>query len=409
MGGKNRRGLGDAIDRRMRSAFVPARLSRMRDAMKRHVDRGYAPGLVTLVSRGTETHVDAFGTFAFGGGPPMREDTIFRLASMTKPVTAVATMILVEECRLRLDDPIDAWLPELANRSVLRAIDGPLGDTVPAARSITLRDLLGFRCGYGEVAFIAPSSPLQAALAAARLPLTVWPFADDADELMKRLGALPLACQPGERWLYHMPAEILGVLVARVTGQSLGAFMRERIFEPLGMRDTDFSVPEEKLARLPTCYVAELGTGKIVVRDEARGLFARPPAFEGGGGGLVSTASDLRAFGRALRGTSVLSRASIELMATDQVTAEQKKLSPFFPDFWDRCGWGLGLGVITQRREVGRNEGAFGWDGAFGTSFWIDPREDLIGVLMVQRSPDALTFANPLGADFWTSVYQALA
>ena len=377
--------------------------------MKRHVDRGYVPGVVTLVSRRAETHIDAFGTFAFGGGPVMREDTIFRLASMTKPVTAVATMTLVEECRLRLDDPVDAWLPELAHPRVLRAIDAQLDDTVPAARSITLRDLLTFRCGYGEPGFLAPRAPLQAALAAAQLPLVAWPFAGTADEFMKRLGALPLAFQPGERWLYHMPAEILGVLVARVSGQSLGAFMRERIFEPLGMKDTSFTVPEQNLARLPTCYVADLATGKIAVRDEARGFWARPPAFEGGGGGLVSTASDLAAFGRALRSTRLLSRASLELMTTDQVTPEQKAASTFFPNFWDRCGWGLGLGVITARRDVGRNVGSFGWDGAFGTSFWVDPKEELIGVLLVQRSPDALTFENPLTGDFWTSAYQALA
>ncbi|HSQ66520.1 MAG TPA: serine hydrolase domain-containing protein [Polyangiaceae bacterium] len=395
--------------------FSPSRLDRMHDAMRRHVDSGRVPGLVTLVSRRGEEHVDAIGTFGFESNVPMRHDTIFRLASMTKPITAVATMTLVEECRLRLDEPVDRWLPELADRKVLRTPESALDDTVPARRAITLRDLLTFRCGYGEVFFSAPTSPMQAALVEAGLPLAGWPFAGTPEDFMKRLGALPLVAQPGERWLYHMPAEILGVLIARVTGKPLGAFLRERIFEPLGMKDTDFYVPEGKLDRLPICYVPSFSTGELVVRDPARGgLFARPPAFEGGGGGLVSTVSDLSAFGRMLARKGrvgrdrILSRTSVEIMTTDHVTAEQKASSPFFPDFWDRCGWGLGLGVITRRLELGRGEGSFGWDGAFGTSFWVDPKEDLVGVLMIQRSPDTLTFANPVGADFWTGTYQSI-
>ena len=383
----------------MKPAFSP-RLSRLRDAMKRHVDSGHVEGVVTLVSRKNETHVEAVGAF--------REDTMFRLASMTKPITAAAAMMLVEECKLRLDDSIEDALPELANRRVLRAVDGPLDETVPAWRAITLRDLLTFRSGYGEVIFSAPLGPLAGAMAAAKLPLVGWPFQGTNDEFMKRVGALPLACQPGERWLYHMSAEILGVLVARVTGQSLGSFMRERIFDPLGMKDTAFHVPEEKLSRLPRCWVRDFATGNVIVRDEPRGLYARPPAFEGGGGGLVSTAADLCAFGRAMLSPRLLSRTTIDLMTTDAITEPQKTASPFFADFWDRCSWGLGLGVITHRREIGRNVGSFGWDGAFGTSFWIDPKEDLVGVLLVQRAPDALTFASPVSSDFWTSVYQSL-
>ena len=174
----------------------------------------------------------------------MRRDTIFRLASVTKPITAVAAMILVEECKLRLDDPVDDFLPELANRKVLRTIDSELDDTVPAKRPITVRDLLTFRSGYGEVAFLSPTCPLQRALIEARLPLSAWTFPGTPDEFMQCLGRLPLAHQPGERWLYHMSAEILGVLIARASGMSLSAFMRERIFEPLGMKDTGFTVPE---------------------------------------------------------------------------------------------------------------------------------------------------------------------
>src|SRR6185295_12142279 len=179
------------------NAFSKVRLERMHAAMRRYVDSGYTPGLVTLVRHRSREYVDAIGTMSFDGASPMRRDSIFRLASMTKPITAVGAMILVEQCKLRLDDPVDEFLPELKDRRVLRTIESPLDDTVPAKRPITLRDLLTFRSGYGEVAFTSPTCPLQRALAEARLPLSTWPVAGTADDFMKRLGALPLAHQPG--------------------------------------------------------------------------------------------------------------------------------------------------------------------------------------------------------------------
>jgi len=245
------------------------------------VDSGRLPGLVALISRRGAEHVDAIGTLAFDHAAPMRRDTIFRLASVTKPVTAVAAMILVEECKLRLDDPVDDFLPELANRKVLRTIDSELNDTVPAKRPLTTRDLLTFRSGYGEVAFLSPTCPLQRALIEARLPLSAWRFPGTPDEFMQCLGRLPLAHQPGEQWLYHMSAEILGVLIARVAGMPLSAFMRQRIFEPLGMKDTGFTVPEAHLGRVATCYKTGFSTGEITVLEEPRSdLLARPCAFE---------------------------------------------------------------------------------------------------------------------------------
>jgi CubicO group peptidase (beta-lactamase class C family) len=399
------------IDRRQ---FSPIRLDRMHEAMQRHIAPGKLPGLVTLVHHRDREHVDAIGTFAFDSKAPMRRDTIFRLASMTKPVTAVAAMILIEECKVRLDDPVDEWLPELKDRQVLRTIDSPLDDTVPAKRSITLRDLLTFRSGYGEVAFISPMCPLQMAMMEARLPLSTWPYAGTPEEFMKALGNLPLAYQPGEGWLYHMSAEILGVLIARASGQSLGGFLQERIFEPLGMKDTGFSVPEEKLDRLPTCYGTDFRTGELVVLDEARGGYAsRQLAFEGGGGGLVSTVDDLLVFGQMLLNEGlygrerILSRLSIELMTTDHITPEQKAASPFFEHYWEHHSWGLGLGLITGRGDLAGVPGRFGWDGAFATSWWVDPREDLIGIFMSQRRPDVLG-VPPVILDFWTSAYQLI-
>jgi CubicO group peptidase (beta-lactamase class C family) len=345
----------------------------------------------------------------------MQPDTIFRLASMTKPITAVATMMLVEECKLRLDDPVDAWLPELQDRKVLRSPASELDDTVPANRAITLRDLLTFRCGYGEPFFLAGRCPMTRAQAEARLPLAEWLFAGTADELMKRLGALPLLHQPGERWTYHMSAEILGVLIERVSGTSLETFFRERIFEPLGMKDTGFRLPVANLDRFAACYAGG-PSGETVVLDDARAeLFTRAPPFESGAGGLLSTARDLVAFGEMLlaggtyRRERILSRPAVELMTTDQLTPEQKAASPFFPNFWETRGWGLGLGLVNRRADLARQPGSFGWDGAFGTSFWIDPSERLIGILMTQRRPDWLRAMDvpAVVGDFWTAAYQA--
>ena len=387
----------------------------MHDVLLRHVKSGRLPGLVAAISRRGTEHVDTIGTLAFDRAAPMRRDTIFRLASVTKPITAVAAMILVEECRLRLDDPVDEFLPELANRKVLRTIDSELDDTVPARRPITVRDLLTFRSGYGEMGFLSPMCPLQRAMVEARLPLSAWMFPGTADEFMRCLGRLPLAHQPGERWLYHMSAEILGVLIARASGMPLSAFMRQRIFEPLGMNDTGFTVPAAKLDRVATCYKTDFASGEISILEEARPeLLTQPCVFESGGGDqFVSTADDLLAFGRMLlnqgaheRGR-ILSRLSVELMTTDQLTPAQKSASPFFESFWDSRGWGLGVSIVTRRDDVAAVPGRFGWDGAFSTSLYVDPREDLVGVLMAQCRPGALRLP-PVVLDFWTAAYQAI-
>lgn len=391
------------------------RLARLRDILLRHVDSGRLPGLVAVISRRGEEHGYAIGTLGFDRAAPMRHDTIFRLASVTKMITAVAAMILVEECRLRLDDPVDELLPELAHRKVLRTIDSELDDTVPAKRPITLRDLLTFRSGYGEVAFLSPTCPLQRALIEARLPLSAFHFPGTHDEFMRCLGRLPLAHQPGERWLYHMSAEILGVLIARASGKPLSACMRERIFEPLGMKDTGFTVPQAQLDRVATCYQTDFSSGKITVLEEARNeLLARPCVFESGAGDqLVSTADDLLAFGRMMlnRGACgserILSRPSVELMTTDQLTAGQKAASPFFENFWDSRGWGLGVSIVTRRDEVAGVPGRYGWDGAFSTSLYVDPHEDMVGVLLAQCRPGALRLP-PVVLDFWTAAYQAI-
>ncbi len=387
------------------------RLGRMHDLMAGHVKAGDMPGMVTLVSRRGEIHVDAIGRIAIDGAP-MQRDTIFRITSMTKPVTAVAAMILVEECKLRLDDPVDWWLPELAKRKVLRAIDAPFDDTVPAKRAITLRDLLTFRPGYGMIVEFPDRYPVQRAIAEAGLaPGPVFP-AFPPDELMKRYGSLPLIYQPGERWLYNSGSEILGVLIARVAGTTLGEFLRDRIFAPLGMKDTAFSVPEAKLNRFATGYTRDHATQKLNVFDDPiAGKFSRQPVFENGSAGLVSTADDFNAFaqmmlnGGRLGSERILSRPSVELMTTDQLLPEQKLGSELF--LGDNRGWGFGLSVFTRRDDLCTTPGRFGWDGGYGTSWYSDPREQITGILLTQRLMDSPQ-PPPAFADFWTLAYQAI-
>lgn len=388
-----------------------SRLKRMHDIMARHVECGIVPGLVALVSRAGEIHVDAIGNMAIGGAP-VASDAIFRIASMTKPVSAVAAMILVEECRLRLDDPVDDYLPELANRRVLRSIESEIGDTVPARRAITLRDILTFRLGYGMIPVFPDRYPIQRAIAAAGLaPGPVFPSLPP-DELMRRYGELPSVYQPGERWLYNAGSEMLGVLIARASGISLGEFLRQRIFEPLGMTDTAFSVPQDKLHRLVTAYIRDRETEELKVFDDSvRGKFSSPPVFENAGAGLVSTADDFNAFaqmllnGGRLGNERILSRPSVELMTTDQLLPDQKIGSELF--FSDNRGWGFGMSVFTRRDHLYNVPGRFGWEGGYGTSWYSDPREELTGILLTQRLMDSPQ-APAVMADFWTLAYQAI-
>lgn len=392
-----------------------ARLEQMHEAMAAHVESGYVPGVVTLVSRGDDVVVDAIGKLAFDSDRPMQRDTIFRIASVTKPITAAAAMMLVEECVLRLDDPVDELLPELADRQVLRSIDAELDDTVPANRPITLRDLLTFRLGHGAVMVFPNAYPIQDAMQEAGVaPGPNMPVPGSPDDYMAALGSLPLLHQPGEEWHYNTGSDVLGVLMARATGQSLGELLQERIFTPLGMKDTGFSVPADKLDRLPVTYQLDFETGELDVFDGVEdSFFASPPAFESAAGGLVSTVDDLLAFGQMMLNNGkygdvrLLSRPAIELMTTDQITPEQKARSPFFPGFWDNFGWGFGVAINTRRHVLSATPGRYGWDGGWGTSWYVDPTEGVIGILMTQRLFDAIG-EPPTYTDFWTSAYQAI-
>jgi CubicO group peptidase (beta-lactamase class C family) len=393
------------------------RLERLHELMAGYVEQGNPPGLITLVSRGDDVDVDVAGVTAIDGSELMRRDSIFRIASMSKPITAAAAMILVEETKLRLDDPVDELLPELANRQVLRSVDAELDDTEPANRPITLRDLLTFTWGLGFAFSPDPENPypIQAAMDEQLVGFVPNPqVAPEPDEWIRRLGTLPLIHQPGEEWLYHTGYDVLSVLIARAVDQPLDVVMQERLFTPLGMKDTGFSVPREKLDRLPTGYWTDFTTGQFTLFDDPENSnWSSPPAFPSGAGGMVSTVDDLYAFAQMmlnkgkLGNERVLSRPTVELMMSDQLTPAQKTVEGFVPGYWDNHGWGFGGCVVTARRLISDSVGKYGWDGGYGTSWYIDPAEEMITIFLTQ-SAFASAMPWPILQDFWTSAYQAI-
>jgi len=396
--------------------FSRARLGRLREVLSWHVEHGGVPGLVALVARHDEAHVEVLGVKEVGVASPMRRDTLFRISSMTKPITAVAALILIEECKLRLDDPIDRWLPELSGRRVLRRLDGELDDTVPAKRPISVRDLLTFRMGFGQLMARPDAYPILKAAIERRIGMgPPEPSAMPAtDEWLRRLAELPLMWQPGERWAYNTASDVLGVLISRVSGKPLPAFLAERIFQPLGMKDTAFSVPERSLDRLATAYGTNFQTGSSGTIDPAvDGQWSRPPAFASGAAGLVSTVGDFFSFAQMLLhegrfgGERLLSRPSVELMTTDQLTPAQKAAGGLLPGDFEANGWGLGVAVVTRREEVAGAIGSYGWDGGLGTTWTNDPKEHMITLLFTQRAWASPT-RPPVARDFATSAYQAI-
>ncbi|MCW0213190.1 MAG: beta-lactamase family protein [Pseudonocardia sp.] len=373
---------------------MPSTLPSPQPVLSPYLANGSVPGLVWAVAHGDDVRVEAHGSVT-PGGAPMRRDTIFRISSMTKPMTAVAAMTLVEDGTLALDDAVDRWLPELADRRVLRRDDAQLDDTVPASRPITVEDLFTFRLGIGVMPVMPAAHPIQHAFAEARLGGDGPPGSHDvpaADEWMRRLGELPLIAQPGERWLYHTGADVLGVLIARASGMSLGAFLAERVFGPLGMRDTGFHVPAGSLHRFgPELVAADDG---LEVFDAVDGRWSAPPAFESGGGGLVSTVDDILAFARMLRdgGGSVLSAAGVTRMTTDRLTPEQQAGAGLF---LDGEGWGLGMAVAP--------DGRYGWDGGLGTSWRTDPATDVIDILLTP-----VMWSSPAGPEMVAAFRRSL-
>ncbi|MBV9367709.1 MAG: beta-lactamase family protein [Solirubrobacterales bacterium] len=355
-------------------------LDQLRAAVEPHVGDERVPGVVALVAHGDDVHVETLGKLGVAR-PPVKRDSLFRIASTTKPITAAATMALVDEGLIGLDDPIDRLLPEMGGRRVLVRPDGALTETVPANRAITIRDLLTFTFGFGMATemFMSPTPwPVREATREFGLATLGEPdpaVQPDPDTWIARLGTLPLIAQPGERWLYNTGASVLGVLVARAANKPFAEVLRTRIFDPLGMRDTAFWTSHTD--RLATAYVPT-GNG-LKVWDEPDGRWSRAPAFGDGAGGLVSTVDDLLAFARMLLrgGRPVLSPGSVRAMTTDQLTEAQKERGGLGPNFFATMSWGFCQAVYDT--------GAFGWDGGFGSSWRVDPIRDLTVIVLTQR------------------------
>lgn len=389
-------------------------LARLHDVMAGHVEAGAMPGLVTLVARGGDVHIDAIGAPSFADPTPLARSAIFRIASLTKPITAVATMALVEAGGLRLDQPVDDLLPELADRRVLRAIDAELDDTVAADRPITLEDLLSFRLGFGSVMAPPASYPIQRAEAELGLQSIggpPWPpVAHDNDSWMAALGSLPLMYQPGEQWLYNTSAQVLGVLLARAAGTDVETVMGERIFEPLGMTDTGFTVPSDQVHRLATQYTPDPETGELSVLDDPTdSWWGTPPSFPDASGWLVSTIDDYWSFvsmllaGGSWRGRRIVSPESVALMTTDRLSRAQRAASVLF--LGEHGSWGLGMAVPATGSTAPLPCG-FGWEGGTGTSWRTNPRSGVTGILFTQRAVTS-PVPEPVVEDFWAAVNAA--
>jgi CubicO group peptidase (beta-lactamase class C family) len=385
------------------AGLTAAGLEGLHAAAERHVGDDRVPGLVALVARGGQVHVEALGRLSVGGAPVAR-DSVFRIASTTKPITAAVTLAVAAEGLIGLDEPVDRLLPELAGRRVLRRMDGPLDDTAPAARAITARDLLTFTLGFGMMGeMFASAQPWPVVAAADELRLATIgppdpPVPPDPDTWIAGLGRLPLLAQPGERWMYNTGAQVLGVLAARAAGQPFSEVLATRIFGPLGMRDTAFWTADTR--RLATSY--QPSPDGLVVRDEPDGKWSRPPEFPDGAAGLLSTADDLLAFAQMLLrgGAPVLPPDAVRAMTTDQLTPAQKAHGGLLPGFFDGRSWGFCQAVYDS--------GAFGWDGGLGTSWLVDPSQDLTVIVLTQRmfeSPDP----PQVHRDIQAAAYAALA
>jgi CubicO group peptidase (beta-lactamase class C family) len=372
----------------------------LHDLLAEYVSDGSIPGAVGLVARGDKTEVAVVGSAAVDG-VPMARDSIFRLASITKPITAAAVMMLIEDGRIALQDSVNQWLPELAKPTVVRTPSSAIDDVVPAIRPITVFDLLTSCAGYGFPSdFTLPAAqrlfPVQKD---GREPQRFPP----PDGWMAELSEVPLLYQPGEAWLYDTCSVLQGVLITRASGQSLPKFLAERVFQPLGMVDTGFFVPADKLERLTSYYKAG-PTGGLELADGPDGQWSMPPAFPLGNGGLVGTADDWLAFGRILLaegstadGRQLLSADSVRLMISDHTTHAQRMIGKLF---LEGQGWGFGGSVDVATSNPWNVLGRYGWVGGTGTSGHITPSTGTIAILLTQVGADSPTAPEWMRA-FW--------
>lgn len=360
----------------------------LRDLLDRHVSDGTMPGAVATVGRRLDAV--AVGSMAVGG-PPMPVDAIVRIQSMTKAITTVAALRLVEDGALAVDDPVERWLPELADRVVLARPTAALDDTRPARRPITVRHLLTNTSGYGSS---FADSPIREAMAASGLEASGDPVGLPADEWLAALTALPLTFDPGDGWRYHESFGLLGILLGRLTGASTAEVVAATVLDPVGMGDTGFAVPEADLHRLPAAY-RHTDEGLVETEPAGGGFYAGRPPFDVSHAELVSTAADYVAFAQALVGGRLVSPEHLAALRTDQVPPHAKRPDDFFPGFWESTGWGWGVAAVTE----GVHRGRFGWSGGLGTDFYVD-EDGTIGVLLTQVEMGERVF--PLIREFQT-------
>jgi CubicO group peptidase (beta-lactamase class C family) len=398
----------------------PQVLEQIPPALQGIVDAGDVSGFVTLIWRKDEVvQVNAIGQRDIDAGKPMTRDTLFRIASMTKPVTSVAALMLMEEGKLRLEDPITKWAPEFADMRVLKSPTGPVEDTVPAPREITVEDLMTHRSGlaYNFTSVGPIAHAYQAALGS---PL-LGPYG--ADEWMHRLAELPLTYAPGERFHYGHSTDVLGFIVGRIEGKSFGEVLEDRIFGPLGMTDTGFWAKPETADRLARLYKAPADGGPL--QDVSYPPEPQRPVFEAGGGGLISSADDYLKFARMLlgrgelEGVRLLKPETVALMTANRLTDAQRQIPFMGIPFWLGQGFGLGLSVITDPEKQAwmgaGSKGAFGWPGAFGTWWQADPAQDMVLIYLIQNSmelgPEAasqLATGQRMGARAALPVFQKM-
>lgn len=373
----------------------------LRGVLQTHVSDGSLPGAVALIARGGRTEFAAVGDASLGG-PAMARDSIFRFASITKPITAAAVMMLVDDGAIALGDPVGRWLPELAAPMVVKTPHSDPDDLVPAAREITVFDLLSSQAGYGFPSdFGLPGvQPLFGVQKDGR-EIRSFP----APEVwMADLAKVPLLYQPGEAWLYDTCSTVQGVLVTRVTGQPLPSFLAERLLGPLGMSDTAFEVPPSRRGRF-TSYYRTNGAGALRLADAPDGQWSTPPVFPLGNAGLAGTIDDWALFGRMLLahgstadGRQVLSRESVRLMTTDHTSAAQREIGTLF---LEGQGWGFGGSVDIAATDPWNVPGRYGWVGGTGTSAHIVPATGTIAILLTQVGADSPVTPRWM-RDFWT-------
>lgn len=393
------------------------RLARIKPLMQSYVDEGKFAGVQTLIARkGKIVHFEQVGKLSLDTGANIEKDSLFRIYSMTKPITSVAAMLLFEQGKFQLDEPIANYLPEFSNVKVL--VNDAL---VEPDHAPTIRELISHTAGltYGIFSNTEVDKRYREALWGDRGVLDLTNYRGDSiqlkvanlDEMSKAIADIPLLYQPGSRWVYSVSVDILGRLIEVISERPLDEFMQQEIFDPLQMNDTFFEIPANKIARFGTNHIVDKDGNLIVVDRPESSDYSKPVSLFSGGGGLVSSTMDYLRFaqmllnGGELNGVQLLSPTTVALMQRNQLTDTSSRGFSDRPNTAGTVGFGLGIGIATSEQKLSATEvGAYSWGGMAGTLFWVDPEHELVAILMVQRiySPEAIR------SKFRNLTYQAI-